>query len=87
MAEMLLQSHHGELHLLPALPPSWQDGEIKGLCARGGITVDLRWENGTLRSARLFAKHKQKVHVRYLQTSKQITLEVGENLLPLDRFK
>lgn len=87
IAEMLLQSHHGELHLLPALPPSWQDGEIKGLCARGGITVDLRWENGTLRSARLFAKHKQKVNVRYLQTSKQITLEAGENLLPLDRFK
>ena len=49
--------------------------------------MDLRWENGTLRSARLFAKHKQKVHVRYQQTSKQITLEVGENLLPLDRFK
>ena len=87
IAEMLLQSHHGELHLLPALPPSWQDGEIKGLCARGGITVDLRWENGTLRSARLFAKHKQKVHVRYQQTSKPITLEAGENLLPLDRFK
>jgi alpha-L-fucosidase 2 len=74
IAEMLLQSHAGAVHLLPALPAAWANGSIEGLRARGGVVVDISWKDGKLAEAAL--QPESDLHTR---------LRVGQSAAPCVR--
>jgi alpha-L-fucosidase 2 len=63
--ELLVQSHLGELHILPALPASLPDGKIAGLCARGGFELTLEWKKGKLSNIQILSKTGNTCKVRY----------------------
>jgi alpha-L-fucosidase 2 len=65
IAEMLLQSHASNVHLLPALPEAWSTGAIKGLRARGGVEVDIAWKQSRLESAMLTSTRGTECKVQY----------------------
>ena len=79
IAEMLLQSHDG-VHLLPALPKEWADGSIRGLRARGGFEVDIRWQAGALKSAVVYADRAGKRIVRYGRRRQEFEFKAGQAL-------
>ncbi|MCT4587591.1 MAG: glycoside hydrolase N-terminal domain-containing protein [Carboxylicivirga sp.] len=61
MAEMMLQSHQGEIHILPAVPVEWPAGTVKGLIARGGFKVDIEWKYGQLVSCTIVSEKGEKL--------------------------
>ncbi len=79
MCEMLLQSHAGEIQILPALPSAWPNGSIKGLCARGAFEVDIQWKDSKLTEATIYSKGGQKCKVRYGQKVVDVTLAPGKS--------
>ncbi|MBN2507158.1 MAG: glycoside hydrolase family 95 protein [Verrucomicrobia bacterium] len=80
IAEMLLQSHAGEIHLLPALPRAWPQGSAHGLRARGAVTVDLAWAGGRLSEARLTSSLGGACALRHGDQTAVLTLRPGQTL-------
>jgi alpha-L-fucosidase 2 len=78
IGEMLLQSQDGDIHLLPALPTSYQDGYVTGLKARGNYTVDIYWHRATLEKAVITSALGGKVIVRYKDKSQTLTFKPHE---------
>jgi alpha-L-fucosidase 2 len=78
IAEMLLQSHTGEIELLPALPSAWPRGHVIGLRARGGFEIELAWDAGKLTNVKVQSVGGRKVVVRYGSRTEQIQLKPGD---------
>jgi alpha-L-fucosidase 2 len=87
IGEMLIQSHAGEIHLLPALPKAWPDGSVKGLRVRGGFTVDLAWKDGQLQEAVIVPRLANECRVRYGDATRRYEAKPGAALnLTRDTF-
>lgn len=87
IAELLVQSHEGYIQLLPALPDELSSGEVKGLVARGGFVIDMKWDNGLLESLVIHSRlgGNCRIKVNGSLTSRDARLEpaAGENPNPL----
>lgn len=81
IAEMLMQSHDGFIYLLPALPGVWKDGEIKGLMARGGFEIDIKWKNSEIEQVKIKSHLGGNCRLRSLTALKAANLITanGEN--------
>ena len=81
VCEMLVQSSLHEIELLPALPEQWSEGQVKGICARGGFVIDMAWSNGKITQATLYSKNGGSTMVKYNGKAKRIKLKKGQNVL------
>ena len=80
IAESLLQSHAGEISLLPALPTSWKDGSVSGLKARGDYEVSISWKDGKMTSCEIKSHLGKPFTVRYAGRTKELTLAAGKSV-------
>jgi alpha-L-fucosidase 2 len=85
IAEMLLQSQENYIELLPSLPSSWRNGEVKGLCARGGYVINMKWKNNKLVSADLLSRKGGSCTLKYADQQIVVQSEPGKkyDLMPL----
>jgi alpha-L-fucosidase 2 len=81
IAEMLMQSHHGVIQILPALPSTWKSGHITGLRARGGFEVDIYWENGELHKFRIKSLLGNPCTLKYEEKVINAEIGAGEEML------
>jgi alpha-L-fucosidase 2 len=79
IGEMLIQSHTKFIDILPALPGAFPNGEVKGICARGGFEIDITWKNGELQQLRILSKAGRPAALRY--KGKVINLSTTKNTI------
>ena len=65
IVEMLMQSHMGFIHILPALPDAWEEGTINGLCAKGGFEIGITWKDGKMEEVTIKSKAGERCNLRY----------------------
>ena len=80
IAECLLQSHAGEISILPALLPGWKDGSVSGLRARGGYEVSIAWKDGKMTSCEIRSDLGKPFTVRYAGKTRDFTLAAGRSV-------
>ena len=80
IAESLLQSHDGEISILPALPISWKDGSVSGLKARGDYVVSIDWKDGKMASCEIKSNLGKPFTVRYAGKTKEFNLAAGKTI-------
>jgi alpha-L-fucosidase 2 len=81
IAEMLLQSHAGEIELLPALPPEWGTGHVQGLRARGGFEIEMAWDRGRLTSAVVRSQKGGTARLRYGSQTQAFDINPGGSVV------
>jgi alpha-L-fucosidase 2 len=81
VAECLLQSHAGEISLLPALPASWKDGSVTKLKARGGFEVSMEWKDGKLTNSKITSLLGNPCVVRYAGKTKTYDIPAGQSII------
>ena len=79
VTEMLMQSHMGFIHVLPALPDAWKDGEVKGLCAKGNFEVNITWQNGEMTQVEILSKNGGPCELRYKDSVKSLKTSKGKS--------
>ncbi|MGI6572305.1 MAG: glycosyl hydrolase family 95 catalytic domain-containing protein [Fermentimonas sp.] len=81
IAEMLLQSHLGEIEILPALPDKYPTGEVKGLRARGGFVVDIKWDEGKLVNVKVKSNNNNTCKLRYKNYEFSTDMKIGDFII------
>ena len=81
IAEMMLQSHDGTLHVLPSVPDRWADGKVSGLVARGGYVVDIEWKDGKVTMLKVTSRLGGNLRIR---TTDELVMENGKELTPAE---